>query len=157
MWIFLFSFMCLIYLSADIQSIFTCAFSFVINIFRFQVSYFLIFFLSNPCNSLQILPHIPTKGIEGINWPLFLSSGCTQVHVAVCAGVCWGSQEAVAFLSAEHHSHAQHHGSALMLQPATECSAQGDTVPSIKLKPNYNISAASPEAKCLIPTHLGEF
>lgn len=44
-----------------------------------------------------------------------------------------------------------------MLQPATEYPAQGDAAPDIKLKPNYNISAASPEAKHLIPIHLGEF
>lgn len=48
-------------------------------------------------------------------------------------------------------------GLPLTLQPVMDYSAQGDAAPGIKLKPNYNISAASPEAKRLIPTHLGEF
>lgn len=44
-----------------------------------------------------------------------------------------------------------------MLQTADKYPAQGDVVPGIKLKPNYNISGASPEAKRSIPTQLGEF
>jgi len=38
-----------------------------------------------------------------------------------------------------------------------EYPAQGDTAPGIKPKPNCSISAASPEAKRLIPTNSGEF
>lgn len=43
------------------------------------------------------------------------------------------------------------------LQPTAEHPAPGDTAPGTKLKPNYNILAALPEAKQLFPTKLGEF
>lgn len=69
------------------------------------------------------------------------------------------AQEAAAFPSATCHGCARHQGSVPLSPASNQVPKQRkwDSATSIKLKPNYNISVALPEAECLILTHLREF